>query len=234
VSHELALAEQHAFVDAAVAGAHRVLEVGAGRGDLARRLQAQGLHVTAVDLALPGRESTSGVRWVETDFLGFEDEPYDAVIFTASLHHVSPLAKAVERAWRLVVPGGLLVVDDFDHVAPDEPTARWYYEVQELLASAGLVDPGRIHGFMSTPHLERWRAEHAHEGAPLHAGRAMTREIERRFGQVTVKRGPYLYRYIVAGLSDGAVAHHVKDVEERRIADGSLRPVGLRVVARRA
>lgn len=48
---DLGVAEQHAFVSQALVGARRVLEVGAGQGHLARRLQAEGLSVTAIDIA---------------------------------------------------------------------------------------------------------------------------------------------------------------------------------------
>src|SRR5271169_3913494 len=122
---DVALSEQHAFVGRAIVGARRVLEVGAGRGHLARRLQADGFEVTALDLALPTRDESCGVRWVQGDFLSFEDAPVDAVLFTASLHHISPLATALDRARQLLTPGGVLVIDDFDLEAPDEGTARW-------------------------------------------------------------------------------------------------------------
>ncbi len=61
----------------------------------------------------------------------------------------------------------------------------------------------------------------------------MLSEIEKRFGSIHVARGSYLYRYLCDGLTSVNVARHIMSVEERRIADASLRAVGLRVVARR-
>jgi SAM-dependent methyltransferase len=229
---DLELTEQHAFVTKAIGGVRRVLEVGAGQGRLARRLQVDGFSVTALDLSPPVKADSSGVRWVQGDFLAFEDGPFDAVLFTASLHHITPLDAALARARALLVRDGLLVVDDFDLEAPDEATARWYYEVQELLAATGTYDACRMHGPRDLPTLKRWQAEHEHHGAPLHTGRAMLAGIEQVFGSLEVTRGPYLYRYICAGTSNVDVAQHVLSVETRRIADGSLRPVGLRVVAK--
>jgi SAM-dependent methyltransferase len=229
---DLALAEQHAFVSQAIVGARRVLEVGAGSGHLARRLQADGFSVTALDLSPPPNIEPLGVRWVQGDFLAFEDEPFDAVLFTASLHHITPLSGALERARALLVPGGVLVVDDFDLEAPDEATARWYYEVQELLVATGAYDACRLRAPRDLPPLQRWQAEHEHHDAPLHNGRAMLAQIETSFRSREVTRGPYLYRYICRGTSNLGVAQHVLSVETRRIADGSLQPVGLRVVAR--
>jgi SAM-dependent methyltransferase len=231
-SADPAVAEQHAFVSKAIVGARRVLEVGAGQGHLARRLEADGFSVTALDLSPPADPEPSGVRWVQGDFLGFDDEPFDAVLFTASLHHITPLDAALERARGLLARGGVLVVDDFDLEAPDEATARWYYEVQELLVATGTYDACRLHAPRDLQALQRWQAEHEHHDVPLHAGRAMLAGIEQVFRSLEVTRGPYLYRYICAGTSNVGVAQHLLSVETRRIADGSLRPVGLRVVAR--
>ncbi len=71
---ETAVAVQHAFVSKVIVGTRRILEVGAGRGHLARRLQADGFSVTALDLSLPTKEDSSGVRWVEGDFVRFDSE----------------------------------------------------------------------------------------------------------------------------------------------------------------
>jgi SAM-dependent methyltransferase len=231
---DLVAIEQHAFVAASLEGAARVLEVGAGRGELARRLAADGHDVTALDLALPEQAPAAGVRWVERDFFAFDDAPFDAIAFTASLHHLSPLVGTLDHALSLLRPGGVLVVDDFDLDAPDDTTASWFYETQELLAAGMLYDRTRIQGTTAEPALGRWRAEHEHEhGEPLHPGSAMLAEITRRFETPTVTRGPYLYRYVCAGLASVDLARHVFEVEERRIARGSLRAVGLRVVARK-
>ncbi len=61
----------------------------------------------------------------------------------------------------------------------------------------------------------------------------MLSEIEKRFGSIHAARGSYLYRYLCDGLTSVNVARHIMSVEECRIADASLRAVGLRVVARR-
>jgi len=224
---DLVLADQHGFVRAGLGDARRVLEVGAGRGALARRFQAEGFDVTAVDLSFPENHDASGVRWVEADFLSFEDEPFDAVLFTASLHHISPLDAALDRTRRLLAPGCVLVVDEFDLEAPDEETACWYYETQELLAAAGVYDAGHVHEPRGRTPLNRWQADHEHHGPPLHTGMAMLSAIEERFGSTTVTWGAY------PGTTNLNVARHVKAVEERRIADGSLRAGGIRIVARR-
>jgi SAM-dependent methyltransferase len=234
---ELRLERQYQFVADVVRGSARVLEVGCGRGDLARRLGADGIAITAIDRELPEVRPGPGVRFVQADVRSYDDSPFDAVVFTASLHHIDPLAAAIDGAARLLVPGGSLVVDDFDLDAPRATTSRWYYETQELLVAAGLYAPDRVDTESShspgDPRM-RWLDAHVHDPA-FATGRQMIAAIAARFAIRDTTRGPYLYRYIAGGLPDdqygAAVAHHVFTLEERRIAAGTLDAVGLRVVA---
>ena len=225
------------FVRGALKGRRRVLEVGCGRGELARRL-GEDFAVTALDRQLPDTRPAPGVTFVERDFLDYTAEPFDAIVFTASLHHITPLARAIGRASDLLVPSGLLVVDDFDLEAPDAETLRWYYDTQEMLRAAGSFDADHV----DPPHADpvaRWRAAHAphHDHAPLHTGAAMRVAICDRFVIRRLEKGPYLHRYITAHVPDdshgAAIARHVLATEQRRIADNVFVPVGLRIVAER-
>jgi SAM-dependent methyltransferase len=229
--YQLAIGQTISFLTDVLHGRQRVLEVGCGRGDVARRLGASGFHVTALDVQLPDPSPSPGVAFVERDFLYFDAPPFDAIVFTASLHHISPLAAAIDRAYRLLVPGGLLVADDFDLEAPNVETLRWYYDIQDLLAAAELfshehVDPhpGAPHGsphaahhgsHHGSPHaapptgapdgdvVQRWRAAHTHD-PPLHTGVQMRRAIAERFDLHDVHGAAYLYRYITKHLPQDA------------------------------
>jgi hypothetical protein len=134
------------------------------------------------------------------------------------------------------VPGGFLLAEEVDFAAPDVTTATWFYGIQTLLASQGVYPAHAIHGTMGAPPLERWREEHSHQ-PPLHLGAAMREAITREFGEPRVGIGPYLYRYISAHLPEtpnaGRFAARVFETEKKRIAEGSMKPVGLRLVARR-
>ena len=232
---ELRTEQTMAFLGEALRGRRRVLEVGCGRGDVARALAAAGHEVTALDLELPDPRPAPGVTYVAHDFLSYDAEPFDAVVFTASLHHISPLPAAVDRAAALTAPGGLVVADDFDLDAPDVQTLRWYYELQELLACAGVYPADRVDDPRPDP-IARWRDAHVHD-PPLHTGAQLRRAFSDRLSLRSRRRCPYLYRYICGGLPDDArgaeVAAYVLATERRRISEGDLVPVGLRILADR-
>ena len=192
-----------------------------------------GFPITAIDLKLPDPSPSQNVAFIERDFLRFDDEPFDAIVFTASLHHISPLAAAIDRAYRLLAPNGLFVADDFDLDAPNAATLRWYYDVQEMLAAADLFPRERVDPANGDVE-QRWRAAHSDE-PPLHTGVQMRRAIAERFDLRDVHGAPYLYRYVTKHLPHDArgvaVAQHMYNAERRGIADGSLTAVGLGIVA---
>jgi SAM-dependent methyltransferase len=238
---EVVVREQHRLVAAGIGDARRVLEVGCGRGALAATLAGEGHEIVAVDLALPVERPDSRVRWIEGDFVTLEaldSEPaFDAVVFTASLHHIATLDAALDRAESLLRSGGRLVLDEFDLAAPDVACARWYYDLQELLAAAGVYPADRIDDGPERDPRDRWLAAHEHHGEPpLHPGASMVGAVQARFLDVRVTRGPYLYRHICRGLDGphaGRLAETVLALERGRIVCGLIPAVGLAVSARR-
>ena len=235
----VALREQHRLVARGVGEARRVLEVGCGHGALAAMLADEGRDVTAIDLELPVERPSSAVRWIAGDFVTLpgidHGAAFDAVVFTASLHHIAALDAALARAETLLRPGGRLVLDEFDLAAPDSACARWYYDLQELLAAAGVYPAERIdHGIDLEPRT-RWLAAPEHRGEPpLHPGASMISSVQARFRDICVERGPYLYRYICRGLDGphaGRLAETVLALERTRITSGLMPAVGLAVTA---
>src|SRR5439155_9242950 len=116
--YQLMVEQSYKFVADSVRGCSRVLEVGCGRGDVARLLGRDGIGVTALDLRLTDPRPSVGVKFVEADFFQYKDTPFDAIAFVASLHHLHPLEAAIEQAAKLVGPGGVLVADELDFDAP--------------------------------------------------------------------------------------------------------------------
>ena len=250
---EVVVAHQLELIRAAARQPCRLLEVGCGKGDVAAALANAGYRVTAIDPELP--DDVMKVRNVRFERVGIEefgdDEPYDAIAFTASLHHVHDLAAVLDRAAALLGPRGTAIFDEFDVNAPDEATALWFFELQELLAVASLYDPARIEGKTSQSPLVRWLAAHAARGTvdarsalsgeiggsphEIHGAAQMVAAIKERFAIQRVDGGPYLYRYIARGIRGPRapwIAEAVRDAEKRRIALRLMPAVGLTIVAR--
>ncbi len=216
----------------------RVLEVGCGSGAVAAWLKAKGFAVTGIDASDEAAADcrARGVDAVAGDFLSFRAEPFDAIVFTRSLHHLESPARAADRAHALLRPGGTLIAEEFAVERMDQETARWFYETLSLLEAAGMIaaDPGSV-PLASSP-LDRWF--HEHEGdPPLHTSEDMLVALGTRFDLERVATAPYLYRYFcerVEPTDRGArLAHWVFELESMRIAEMTLRAIGLRLVARR-
>ncbi|HUM13184.1 MAG TPA: class I SAM-dependent methyltransferase [Myxococcaceae bacterium] len=229
----------------------RVLEVGCGPGVLAARLLEDGVLVTAIDVSEEqvrlARERA--VPAIVCDFLSFEGEPFDALLFTRSLHHISPLGAGISKIRELVRPGGLILADEFAHDEIDAASAAWFWDLQAVLEQCGALAPDvpRRHGHHgahrsaddgpSPDPLQRWRERHLHD-PPLHGAKTLIAALRRTFELRPPDRGPYLHRYF-SDRVDGSDAGtrlflRVRDLERLRVRQGLLVPVGLRLVARRS
>jgi SAM-dependent methyltransferase len=194
-----------AFMRAALPAAPaRVLEIGAGDGELACVLREGGYDVLAIDpaAAAPGVEQVA---------LNDVDEPaasFHAALAVVSLHHVEPLAESFHRLVDLVRPGGVLVVDEFDVERFDERAARWLLGQWAAFGGKASED---------APGLVAALREHIHPVSLL------TETLARDFALGAPVRGPYLHRWeLPPGL---------RSVEEDLIAAGAMPATGARFVA---
>lgn len=185
----------------------RVLEVGAGGGELAAALREAGWDVVAID---PAADGAPGVEPVALAHLGAADGAFDAAVAVLSLHHVEPLAESCDRLAAVVRPGGTLVVDEFDVDRFDDRAARWQGAQR---AAAGL----HVHGDPAD-----WPA---HLREHLHALAAVREALAPGFALGVPVRGAYLYRWDL----DPAL----RAVEERLVAAGELPATGARLVGTR-
>lgn len=216
----------------------RILDAGCGRGKLAAALQGRGYDVTGIDNDPEevAAAQAAGTRVIEADVTDYRDRPFDVVLFSLSLHHIDRLDRAVAQAEALLNPGGILIADEFAWERADRATATWYYDIATLIASLGL--PG-WRGPAQPPGqpLQQWTRRHRDDD-PTHTGDEMINAIAARFELREPARGPYLYRYLGGWLPDDATGRRLLaalcDIEQRRVADGSLAPVGLRLVTRPA
>ncbi len=99
-------------------GVCRVVEFGAGWGNLTRDMVATGLDVTAVELddkfcRLIAEQCAGGpgtLNVVQGDMLGFTPErPFDAAVFFESFHHCSDHLLMLRRLHDMVRPGGAVL-----------------------------------------------------------------------------------------------------------------------------
>jgi len=98
----------------------------------------------------------------------YADEPFDALLFTRSLHHIDPLEGALAQAHALLRPGGWLIVEDFAYLEADRETVTWLCHVLRLLDAGGALERA-AHTFgrqllAATEAYDLWRADHRHVG----------------------------------------------------------------------
>jgi SAM-dependent methyltransferase len=105
----------------------RVLEVGAGEGELAAALRGDGYEVLAID---PGSDA-NGVERLALAELEPPPDGFDAAVAVVSLHHVEPLAGSLAALARALRPRSRLLVDEFDSDEFDERAAAWLIERRE-------------------------------------------------------------------------------------------------------
>jgi 2-polyprenyl-3-methyl-5-hydroxy-6-metoxy-1,4-benzoquinol methylase len=192
----------------------RVLDAGCGRGGLALALRALGHRVTAVDIEPPDDADDSVIR---ADIAEFEDDPFDAVVFSLSLHHVADLSAVLARTRALLRPGAPLILDEMAWERADKATATWFFDTAAALG---------VHPVVPDPELE-WLRRHRDEH-PMHTGAAMAEAVAERFAIAKQMSRPYLYRYL-SGF--GAENEVLEDIERCRIDDGSLTATGMRLIA---
>ena len=197
----------HAFVRANLpAPPARILEVGAGAGELARALGGTGYDVFAIDPAPGG----ANVRACALHELDEPPSSFDAAVAVVSLHHVDPLAESLQRLATILVRGAPVVIDEFDVGAFDTRAAQWWLDQRctlggdEEATAEQVVEDHRSHLHPLDRILDALDA-HFDFGAPV--------------------RGPYLYRW--------DLGEHLRLPEEELIAEGHIPAVGARVVARR-
>ena len=200
--------ELTAFVRAALpAPPARVLEIGAGKGELARALNGAGYAMTAVDPAAEDGGIVTPCSLIEVR------GSFDAAVAVVSLHHVDPLEESCAHLATLLEPGAPLVLDELDIDRFDERAMRWWYSQRQAL---GLGPEEHDHGPLEI--LDHMR-EHIH---PLESVLAALRE-HFEFGPPIP--GPYLHRW--------ELRPSLYEVEVDLIADGQLPAVGSRLIARR-
>ena len=152
-----------------------VADLGAGEGTFSQLLARSARQVIAVDnsekmvaygadLALRHGFQNLEYRQGDLENLPIEDAVIDLAFFSQSLHHAQHPERAVAEAWRIVKPGGRIVILDLRKHSFEE--ARELYadvwlgfsevEVDGFLRRAGFeqVNVSQVHREDEVPHLE--------------------------------------------------------------------------------
>jgi SAM-dependent methyltransferase len=160
----------------------RVLDVGCGRGELTTALSVAGYDVLGIDPLAPLGDRFRRLKLEDLD----DDERFDAVVASFSLHHLRDLDAGLGKIAALLSPGGTLLVDEFGWDRLDETTVDWLYGQRRALAAAGHGEPPA-----SRDELRRdWDAEHL----GLHGFDALRAGLDARFDEQVFAWMPHLYR----------------------------------------
>jgi SAM-dependent methyltransferase len=156
------------LVDAHLGHARRVLDVGCGEGQVARRLTAQGVDVVGVDPTRAQiREAharAGGPEYAQAsaERLPLRRESFDGVVMCLVLEHLDPFEPAVEEVARVLEPGGRFVLM-LNHPLLQTPGSGWiddhilgeqYWRVGPYLRDGGELEevaPGVELPFMHRP-----------------------------------------------------------------------------------
>ena len=152
-----------------------IADLGAGEGAFALLLAQRATKVIAVDSSSKmievSREQAlrHGVKNVEyrlgdMEELPIEDRAVDLVFFSQSLHHALHPERAILEAWRILVPGGRIVVLDLlkhrfeeaREIYADEWLGFSEAELEAMLEKAGFVNPQTsvVHKEPETPQFQ--------------------------------------------------------------------------------
>jgi SAM-dependent methyltransferase len=167
----------------------RVVEVGCGPfGGFVPLLRSSGYEAVGVDPEAPEGEDYRRVEFERVE----EFAGVDAVVASASLHHVADPAEVIDRIASAIRPGGTLVVVEWDWESFDEATADWCFRRLGPGEETGWLQRRR-EGWLAAGepwgvYLRGWAAQER-----LHAAGTLLRLLDGRIDRVHLARGPYFF-----------------------------------------
>ncbi len=138
----------------------RLLDLGAGTGDLAREAQRQypSARVTAGDFTVEmmrvGRERYGKPRdWSATDalYLPFPDESFDGIVSGYLLRNVTDLKKALAEQYRVLKPGGRVAALDTTRPLPSPLTPLIRIHMRYVIPALGALLTGQKDAYTYLP-----------------------------------------------------------------------------------
>ena len=165
----------------------RVVELGCGPlGGFVPRLRESGYDAVGVD---PKAPQEAGYHRVEFEQAELPAEA-DALVASASLHHVADPCEVLDRVAATLAPGGTVVVVEWAWEDFDEPTAEWSF--RRLGSEEGWLrrrrDEWRESGEPWSTFLQGWARGHG-----LHSAQTLLSLLDERFERRQLSRGPYVF-----------------------------------------
>ena len=196
----------------------RVVEVGCGRlGGFVPMLSSAGYQAIGVDPVAP---DGADYRRVEFERAEFVDDA-DAVIASASLHHVAEPSEVLDCVADLLARAGRLVVIEWAWEEVDDRTADWCFQRLGSDGEAGWLhrrrDEWLASGRQWSAYLRDWaRQEQLHDAGTL------VRLLDERFDRLQLARGPYFF----PALADTSAAEEQAAIEAGQISAARVDYVG--------
>lgn len=192
----------------------RVVELGCGRlGGFVPRMRADGYDAVGIDPQAP-----EGDEFVQEEFERVElGSRADVLVASTSLHHVSDPEEVIDRIASSLLPGGAVVVVEWDWERFDDATARWCFE------RLGPDDePGWLHrrrdGWTASrrPWSDYLRGWTEQEG--IHPASELVRLLDERFRREHLGYAPYVFADL-AGISpkDELAAISAGEIQAMRV-----------------
>ena len=197
----------------------RVIELGCGPlGGFVPMLRSNEYDAVGVDPKAPEEAGYQRVEFERAELRG----TVDAIVASASLHHVADPAEVLDRVAATLAPGGTVVVVEWAWEDFDEPTAEWCFG--RLGSEEGWVRRRRDAWLGSdepwSTYFQGWARE---EG--LHSAESLLRLLDERFERRQLSRGPFVFSDLAStSLED----------EQRAIDAGEIRATRVDYVGRKA
>ena len=132
--------------------AKNVLEVGSGPGYISLELARHGFNVTGLELSSasvkvareyaeknPYKDEMGELSYVNEDFFKWnvKDASFDGVCFFQTLHHFPDVNAAIDKAYKLLKPGGVMIVNEPSRDVLERKDAVAFAAIRLMLDSQG-------------------------------------------------------------------------------------------------
>jgi len=141
-----------------------LLDAGGGTGRIGKALKPLTEQVVIADASIQMLKQASQIKYLRSvctlsEFLAFKNDSFDRVVIVDALHHVINAPQTCKELWRVLKPGGRIVIEE-----PDIGNlfVKILYMVEKfLLMRSRFYSPEKISGFFDHSsaeiHIERHR-----------------------------------------------------------------------------